>query len=183
MSVKEVNIIDYWPEVISEVKEFQEIAKAENPELISMWDSTNDVLADQFILTATENGIKRWEKLLGITPKASYTLEDRRFAVLARLNEQLPYTVRVFIQLLTQLCGEDGYVLTINHAYYKVDILVELKSKNMVTEVEALARKIIPANMDISIRIRYNQHYVLTQLTHQALSAFTHNTIRNEVIV
>lgn len=181
--MRTINLGAYLPNVVKDVKEFKEISNTESQEINSLWENIQNVFDDQFISTATLNGVKRWEKLLNITAKANYTLEDRRFAILARLNEQLPYTIRVFRQMLAQLCGDDGYVLTVNHGDYKIDILVELKSKNMITEVENLAKKVIPANMDISVRIRYNQHSTLRQLTHQQLSSYAHNVIRNEVII
>ncbi len=180
--MREVDIKEYWPVVVRDIREFDKLSQAENPEITTLWSEAGNVFDDQFITTATLNGVMRWEKILGITPKANYTLEDRRFAILVRLGEQLPYTTPVFKQLLSQLCGKDGYVLTIDHNLYSVDILVELKSKNMVSEVQGLSEKMLPANLTIAIRIRYNQHETLKRFTHQDLRALTHDGVRNEVI-
>lgn len=180
--MREVNIAGYLPNIIREVKEFKEIINTENPEINLLWKNVQKVFDDQFVETATENGVKRWEKILKITPKASHTLADRKFVILTRLNEQLPYTTRILQQLLEQLCGQDGYVLSINHDLYELKILVELKSKNMVEAIGDLTKKVVPANMDISIKIRYNQYYKLKNVRHIDLQTFSHDSIRNEVI-
>lgn len=180
--MRNVNIIEYLPNVIKDVKEFNEIAKTENPEITLLWENIQNVFDDQFVKYATENGVKRWEKILEIIPKANHTLEDRKFVILAKLNEKLPYTIRVLHQMLAQLCGKDGYELTLNHNIYELNILVELKSKNMVEAVEDLFRRILPANLGFTVKIRYNQHMTLKLYRHIDLRPFTHFNIRNEVI-
>lgn len=181
--MRKIDIANYLPNIVKEIAEFQHISNTENSEINLMWDSIQNVFDDQFVNTATVNGIKRWEKILKIVPKANHTLEDRAFTILTRLNEQLPYTYRVLKQLLSQLCGSDGYVLNINHDQYEVSILVELKSKNMVDAVSDLTKKIVPANMNISIKIRYNQYSYLSNLRHMELQPFTNDQLRNEVLI
>lgn len=173
---------EYWPGVLQQVKEFQEIANAENPELEKVWKAVNDLVGDQFIETATERGIARREKMLKIALFADDDLESRRFRVLTRWNDRLPYSYKVLIEKLNQLCGDDGYAIALNAGEYMLHIRIELIKKRMFDEVEKLARRMAPANLIIKVDLRYNQHNTLANFTHMQLSNYTHYELRNEVI-
>jgi hypothetical protein len=177
-----MQVQEYWPQVIKEYREFEKISTAENPELESIWQEIGNVLDDQFIRTATVNGIARREKMLHITPFADDTLESRRFRVQALWNEKLPYTYRVLVNKLDNLCGEDGYVISLNAGDYELDIKIELTMKRMFDEVAKITRQMVPANLVVTVELRYNQHIKLAQYTHGQLSAFTHDQLRNEVM-
>lgn len=177
-----MQVQEYWPQVIKEYREFEKISTAENPELESIWQEIGNVLDDQFIRTATVNGIARREKMLHITPFADDTLESRRFRVQALWNEKLPYTYRVLVNRLDNLCGEDGYVISLNAGDYELDIKIELTMKRMFDEVAKITRQMVPANLVVTVELRYNQHIKLAQYTHGQLSAFTHDQLRNEVM-
>ena len=75
----ERKLIDYLPYVIRDYAEFQGIMGSEQPEIEKAWNTTDDLLDNQFIPTAGNMGLSRWEKILGITPKGTDSLEDRRF--------------------------------------------------------------------------------------------------------
>lgn len=100
------NVLEYLPEPIKVIREFQAIATAEDPELSALWQSIADAELDQFIDEATTTGVKRWEANLGLAPKPTDTLEERRLRIKTRINEQPPYTYRTLDQKLTTLCGE-----------------------------------------------------------------------------
>jgi hypothetical protein len=175
-------IQEYWSDVLKDIREFEEIAKAINPEIEVIWQAVRNLMDDQFIQTATERGIARREKMLGITQFADDTLESRRFRVLARWNDKLPYTYRVLQSKLDQLCGVDGYEMILDAGSYSLKIKVELVVKRMFEEVEKIAKKMLPANILLSVELRYNQYFKLSEFTHGQLSNYTHNQIRNEVI-
>lgn len=173
---------EYWPPVLQEVEEFKEIAKIENTEFEKLEQSIDDLVDDQWIETATERGIARREKILKIAPFADDDLESRRFRVLARGNDKLPYSFKVLGNKLNQLCGEDGYVMTRNLGEHTLIVKIELVVKRMFDEVEKLVRKMAPSNLVITVEIRYNQHLTLTKFTHAQLSQYTHRVLREEVI-
>lgn len=179
---RDINILDYLPNVFGEFREFKILADTENIELTSLWETLENILDDQFILEATEYGIARREKMLNITHFADDDLESRRFRVLARANEKLPYTYRVLVNKLDQLCGEDGYALSINSGEYTVNIKIELTKKRMFEEVEKVVKKMSPANLIVNIELRYNQHSTLSKFTHSQLSKYTYRELREEVI-
>lgn len=174
---------EYYPDILREIKEFVELANTENPELEAVWQATSDLLDDQFIQTATEKGIARREKILKITPYADDSLDDRRFRVLALWNDKLPYTYRVLQNKLNQLCGDGHYAMTLDAGVYTLDIKLELTRKRMFDEVAKLSRQIVPANIVITVELRYNQYVDLYNKTHGQLRPYKHDQLRNEVIV
>lgn len=71
-------LLDYLPQVLQKVREYKEINAASQPEIEAAWDAVDLVLNNQFLETATEEGVRRYEEELAITPAASDTLETRK---------------------------------------------------------------------------------------------------------
>lgn len=177
-----MQIQNCWPPILQEIKEFRKIAEIENPILEKLLKEIEKIVDDQFIQTATEKGIARREKLLGIAPFFDDTLETRRFRVQGLWNEKLPYTYRVLLERLDSLCGSDGYVISLNAEEYSLNIKVELTKKRMFDEVVKITRQMVPANIVVTVELRYNQHNTLAKFTHDQLRQYTHYQLRNEVI-
>lgn len=175
-------IQSYFPDLLKEVKEFRKLAEAENPELLFLWDELGEVLDNQFIDTATKTGVARREKMLKISPKATDTLEERKFRLLARYNENLPYTLRAMHSQLSILCGENGYRLEINYGAFTLKAKLELTNKKNVDAVGEMLERIVPMNMLLKVELMYNQHQTLRQFTHEELKKFTQLGLREEVL-
>jgi len=175
-------IADLWPPIMQELKEFQKIAEIEEAFFERLKQEIENIVDDQFIQTATEKGIARRERMLKISPFADDTLETRRFRVQGVWNDKLPYTYRVLLERLDSLCGPDGYVMELNAGEYSLNIKIELTRKRMFDEVVKISRQMVPANIVVTVELRYNQHLTLANFTHEQLSQYTHYQIRNEVI-
>ena len=174
-------LLNYLPHYMREYAEMRQIMEAEQPEIDILWSAAEGVLADQFILDATANGVKRWESLLGVSPKDTDTLDERKFRLLTLLNQELPYTMRKLEQTLTNLCGANGYSIILTAANYHITVKLALENANNYVEVEKTLKKMIPANMVQEIVIMYNANSILKQYTHAELAAYTHDQIRSEV--
>ncbi len=177
-----VDTLGYLPPVLSVLREFKTLANIVDPELDLLWTEIENAFKDQYIDDATENGVERFESMLNIVPKATETIEDRKFKISTVWNEQLPYTHKSLIQRLNKLCGEDGYTLEITTLDYTVKVRIELVVKNQFDAVDSLLERIVPLNMIIDLDLRYNQHSTLANFTHAQLSAYTHKQLRDEVI-
>ena len=177
-----MSIKDLWPPIIQELEEFQKIAEIEEAFFERLKQEIQNIVDDQFIQTATENGIARREKILKISPFADDTLETRRFRMQGLWADKLPYTYRVLLERLDSLCGPDGYVIELNAGEYNLNIKIELTRKRMFDEVVKISRQMVPANIVITVELRYNQHITLANFTHEQLSQYTHNQLRSEVI-
>jgi uncharacterized protein YmfQ (DUF2313 family) len=177
----ERRLIDYLPPFIQRFKEMSEIMETEQKEFESAWVNAENALADQAVITATINGIKRWEKIFGITAKATETLEERRFRIISKLNERPPYTYEALKNFLTVLLGENGYTLYLNADKYELTVkLATANNTNYATVVELL-EKILPANLE-RVTSMYNTYQILTGYTHGQLAQYTHDELRKDVL-
>lgn len=175
------HLINYLPHYMREYAEMREIMGTEQPEIDKLWNAAEGVFADQYVVDATLNGIKRWEKLLGISPKDTDTIEERRFRILTMLNQDLPYTMRQLEHTLTNLCGADGYSIVLTAADYHVLVKLALTNASNYVEVEKTLKKMIPANMVQEVMVMYNPNNMFAGYTHAQLAAYTHNQIKSEV--
>ena len=180
--LKEVDISVYLPEVVKHYREIVGITEAENPELTMLWTSADSVFLDQFIETLTDNGCKRWEKILDIKPRDTDTLQVRRFRIKARINEDLPYTWRALEKVLDTMCGKGAYAMTLYNEEYRLVILLELTVKKLFDEVEQSVKRMIPANLILDIRLRYNTWGQVKVLTWGDLKNRTWKDVKEEVL-
>lgn len=178
----ERKLLDYYPDYLKEFREIRELSAAEQLEFNILWGRERDLLNDQFPSTATEAGISRWEKILSITPKASAILDERRFLILTRLAEELPYTMQMLRQQMASLCGKNGYTLLLKNEEYTLIVRVALTVRNSFNDVESLLKRIMPANLKIDLSLLYNQNFKISRFTHAQLHGLNHYDIRNEVI-
>ena len=157
--------------------------EAETPELKSLYECIAEALDNGFIETAKEKGVARAEKIVGISPKATDTLEERKINLIAKYNEDLPYTIKKLHELLAVLCGEKGYHLEINNNEFKLTVKVELTSKKSKTSVEELLERVVPVNMILSVTLMYNQHKTVGKLKNKDLRKYTHDGVREEALI
>lgn len=176
-------LIEYIPEFLRDVKEYEAILTlAEQPEMVELWEAEENALKDQFIMDATENGVSRWEKILGIVPKKSDTLDERKFSILTRTSEQLPFTLTTLKEQLKSLCGEDGYEVGLDANNYTLTVFVALTSRSSFNDVDSLLKRVVPANLIINLSLKYNQQNAVSTFTHGGLRKFTHEQLRNGVM-
>lgn len=174
------NLIDYIPMVLRDILEFKEIMDADQSELSELWDAVENALDDQFVNSATNYGVSRWEKILKIIPKATETLDTRKFRILARLNEQLPFTLTSLKQQLESLCGTDGYVIELQDC--TLIVRVALVAKSNFDDVDQLLKRVAPANIVVDLTLKYNQHKTIKQYLNSQLKQYSQSEIRNEVL-
>lgn len=180
--LRNTNLITYLPPILQDKKEYIQICKSSDNEFTLLFSNIDNVLKDQFLSELTINGAKRWEKIMKITPKASDTLEDRRFRIINRFLHKLPYTMRSLHQTLTTLCGPNGYKIEYIPSTYTLQVRLELTAKNQLDEVIRSLKYIVPTNIVQDISLLYNQHLTVGKYTHAQLSAFRHQGIREEAL-
>lgn len=179
---REIDFLGYLPQIFKQVEEIQAIAHVETPILEGLWQAIEDILNDQFIVTATDSGLSRQEKMLKLNVPATDTIETRRFRLLSRYQEQAPYTHKVLKQLLDSLLGEGKYYYERNIAEKWITVKLELTVKGQFEAVELMLERITPQNMILTVELRYNQYSKLAQYTHAQLATFTHRQLREDVI-
>ena len=180
--VRKVDLISYLPEYLHGYKELRKIMEVQQAEIQKLEDITGALINNQFIISADEQGIEKYETMLGVAALDDDTLENRKFRILSRWNNTIPYTVSALKEKLENLCGKDGYILEVLNGEYRVFVRIALTSKKNYRMVEEMLEEVIPANMVIDLSLLYNQHATLKKFTHRQLAAYTHNQVRNEVL-
>lgn len=176
------DILSYLPPVLREVYEMQAVAQGENSALNDLWQGTEDLMNDQFIDSATENGVSRWEKMLLLTPKDTDTLPERKFRVKSALSGRLPFTIWVLREQLDALCGAGNYELTVDHAAYKVTVLLALAAQQNFEAAQEMLYNMLPANLVIEVSLMYNRHEDLTGYVHGKLLGYTHQELKTSEV-
>lgn len=173
--------INYLPPVLQEIIEIKILMTGNDTENMELSRAIEDLYKDQFI-SITEQAIQRYESMLGIIPKGTDTIEDRRFRVLAIYNKQLPYTRIVLEQNLSTFCGKNGYKLFLDYDSNVLTVKIALTAKSMYDTVKSYLEGVIPMNLIIDLILLYNQYKLIKQFTHRQLKEFTHNQLREDVI-
>lgn len=96
-------LIDYLPPVLQSVREFREINSANEPEIKAAWEALDLVLNNQFLESATEEGVRRWEEELDVSPVAGETLDARKARIKILWVASLAYTFPWLIQWLANI--------------------------------------------------------------------------------
>lgn len=144
---KTVDLVSYLPPFMADFKEISVTLEAENPEFVLVWKAADRVLQNEFIESADEYGISRFEKILNILPSTEDTLESRRARVQARWFNTIPYTLKAFLAKLVALCGDSDFTVTKEYEKYTIRILTNLELFGQVEELEHIIESMMPCNM------------------------------------
>lgn len=144
---REINLIDYLPPFLQGYREMQAIMTAENPEFQAVSDEGQVVLDNTFILYCNEDGIARFERMLGIYPLPSDPLEARQSRVLTRWNDVVPYTLKSFLSKLASLQGNNNIQITIYNDQYKIKVVTHLEKQGQQDDLAYLFKTVLPCNL------------------------------------
>ena len=125
-----VNLLSYRPDFMQEYREIR-------------WIMFNN----QFIQYCDEEGISKFEEMLGLHRYENDTLEIRIFRVLTYWNDQIPYTWRVLVNRMDQLCGVGNYELRPNFNVYELGITTKFDDAKKYDELNNMLKTILPANL------------------------------------
>ncbi len=173
--------LDYLPPVVNGVKEYRALSKGLDPETESLREYIRNMQRDQYLSSALDSGIVRREAMLKLAPKATDTLDDRRFRIKSLYNRQPPYTFLALEELMKILCGDSGYTLEWTDSF-ELKVGVALTSKSAFGEVVDLLEKLTPMNLKLDVSLMYNTYGDLSAYSHDYLSNYTHEQLREEVL-
>lgn len=148
----DVNLLEYLPSFLREYRELKAVMNAESPELARLYENAERALKNGFIATADEYGIARFEKLLGILPSKSDTLESRRARVLSRWFTELPYTLRAFLTKLYGLSEYGNIEVDVDFDHYRIAIETDFELYGQTEEIERLVELMFPCNIIADLR-------------------------------
>lgn len=155
-------MLNYYPEVIKAIKDFQELIETQSLEVEEMHEELTKILANAYVSTADENTLAKWEKFLGITPleqgadDVETWVSDRRATILARLyhtekmnSKSIADVVKIFTGGETKSYFRDGVIYVLispprNAKKYKFE------------NVEQELQKKTPAHLILNVRQNYH---------------------------
>ncbi len=136
-------LIDYLPPVLRSVLEFMAITDAQQPEFERAWAALKLVMDNQFIDTATVEGVEVWEKELNIVPLNTETLEERKRRIKAAWTYGVVYTYNWLVNWLNTSCGEMNRLPTINDYTLHVALPVSIDYIRILDDM----RRYVSANV------------------------------------
>ena len=147
--IRDVDLVSYLPPFIEKYKETNIALEAENPEFILIWKAVDRALKNEFIATADEYGISKFEKILDLHPKDTDPLDSRRMRVQNRWFNALPYTIRVLASKLAECLGGE-YNFSIEADFgntYKMTVIIYSSDDSQDEEVKYLLSMMVPVNI------------------------------------
>lgn len=140
---------DYWIQKVKDIYEFQCIAEAEQSEVDMLKSKVKSFPSEIIVKTATNEGLARYEKQLGIERAA--TRDERVDTILMNLNNSLPFTRKYLINLLDNVLGHMNYEVSVKG--YNLSLKVDSSKENVFNILRKELRKKIPANIGMSVNI------------------------------
>lgn len=147
----------YLPEHLEEMDEIVEIDWASEKKSRQLEYEVEALEDDILIELASEKGIARREKILGIRPKDGKMLSQRRAKVLAEWYDVYPYSRLSLNRKLTLMCGEGHAWTSVNVTNQTMDVYLDLHAKDVREEVAEMLERIVPLMVIIHIEVVYNK--------------------------
>ena len=137
----------YLPDHLRDVRELRAIMDAETPEFSKLTAAQRQMLNDQFVSTASKSALRRNEQMLSTPRAVSDSLDDRRFKILSKLNNQLPYSMRWLRQKLDTLFGTGNYQIIRDLSTHKLTVEADVQFESVIVALYDDLRQSIPANL------------------------------------
>ena len=151
-------MLDYYPEVIKAIREFQALMLTESLQVEEMHEKLAQLLANAYVTDCDESALAKWEKSLDIVPSADDTESDRRERILARLYETPKLNTNSINEIVKIFTGADAATTSyLQGGAIVVKISPPKGNKEYKFEnVEKELRKKIPAHLNLLVSRDYN---------------------------
>lgn len=143
-----------YPEHIYGIRDIRAALDAGDTVGADLEDACDGLDDDLNVTTARASGIAHRERILGITPLDTETLEERRLRVMLRWYSRDMYTLRRLRERLDASLGRDTYDLTIDYRERVLRCLVGIAQGSMVRSVTDLLEEVLPLDLIFYIDLR-----------------------------
>ena len=114
-------LLEYLPPFLREYYEFKQLCTSGDIEVSSIDKAVDWNFDSAFISDCDATVLSKYERLLGIIPTSSQSIENRRNMVLLQWNTVASMTLSQFISKLQEYCGKDNiYVDTSREQFYQL---------------------------------------------------------------
>lgn len=146
------------PEDYMQSAEVVEIQDAIQVDLETEQDAVNGLQDQMFVETATVGwGLSYWEKLYGIYPDITMSVDDRREVVLGKVRGVGTVTP-AFIKALAETFveGEVEVIEDTTNCHFQIKIISVVGEPPRLNAMKAAIEEMKPAHLTFEIVIRYN---------------------------
>lgn len=120
-------LLEYLPPFLREYYEFKQLCKSGDIEVSSIDKAVDWNFDSAFISDCDATVLSKYERLLGIIPTSSQSIENRRNMVLLQWNTVASMTLSQFISKLQEYCGKDNiYVDTSREQFYQLVLWINI---------------------------------------------------------
>jgi len=163
--------IGYLPDTVNGLKEFQKLSEIEGMILKETAESRDELIDNQWIITAKRNGLLRLAKIMAFHGAEVPETEALREEILYRWNSHSPYTCFHLQDWLDGCLGKENYLMTLRAEQYFLQLTLELRVKDKREFLLEHLRKIIPANLILKVDLNTNTYGDLKVMTHGQMKA------------
>jgi len=162
MIERNVDLWQYLPEFLKQFRELDGLFEAERPQFQALEHNRQSLLDNLFIETATNEGLKRFESILGLTPSAGETLEVRRSNVLTNWFSNKVCTLKTLLtrlQILQQ--NENVQLYWDEDDIHLLHVITRLEQMGQVDRLYEILESMLPANVvyDSDNYIEFNKAF------------------------
>lgn len=147
-----MKLIEYMPNFLKDVREYKAIFSSEDIELDLLKKQIEKILDEVIVSKAEDYGIDRYEKIYSIK-NTSNDFTTRRFNILSKINNRVPYTLNWLRNKLDNTIGKDNYSITIDNNNYKIKIEILAIFKDIAELLNKDLREQLSANMEITVNL------------------------------
>lgn len=142
------DLLEYLPDFYHGIREFQVIEKVEGEQFDKIDAELDNILDDQFVMTAREPSIVRRERLFKIqADPTAESLDFRRKRIINRQSIRPPFTERYLQDRFDFLLGEGISTVHVDVDNYILSVELAITDAAMFKEVLITIERIVPLNM------------------------------------
>lgn len=151
----EERMLEYYPEIIASIVDFQSIINTEAPEIEDINISKDNVLDNAYLSTMDESRIKQWEKVFNIIPPVDSTIEDRREVIIARMRGQGKLNTTIINAIVNTFTGGTANSWVEDSTLY-VEVTPPPNNKQYRFEsIEQELKHKVPAHLGLVVKRNY----------------------------
>lgn len=175
MAIKK--LIEYLPPILQDFAEFKALFAAEQTETNGLRTAIEQMSADSFLDTASDQAVRRYEKILNINPTTGQSIGDRKSALIAKWRTVGKVNLKM-LQNIADSWKNGEITVSFTDGKIKLTFVGEYGVPTNLAALKAALEEIKPAHLVIDYGFRYllirEIHGVmtLTQIETEKLSKF-----------
>lgn len=152
--MRKYNLIEYLPQYLQDIKEFNIIFDSEDIQLDILFPLIESIFNERLIMQCSEERLSQWEKALGATPKG--TVEERRYFIKALLRGSGKLNENKIKSVVEAFTGGETLV-SFENSVINVKVLPPNNGEvYRFPDVERALKPLVPAHLGLSVMRYYS---------------------------